>query len=435
MTQSPFRFLHAADFHLERPVHDLVEVPDHLRELLIECPYTAASAVFDTALREEVDFVVLTGDLVQPDEAGPRGMLFLIEQFQRLAERNINIYWAGGSVDSSDWPTLAWPGNVRRFTGGEARRWLEPIGDRGGVGFSGAVQIFGANDDEFTGLDIDADSFSLALVNGEFEPFSAEWSKRHAINYWAICGKHQRATPVDVPGRVIHSPGSPQGRCPAQFGPRGCTLVHVDALLQVNLVFIPTDAVRFISERTLIEPGIDRARLERMLIDRLDAIVAQNSATPLVISWILEGTSASVAKFREGRLIAELLGRMRSEYGYRPTPAWVADLQVAPALAPPDAWHEQDTVLGEYLRQLRDFRTGAADLPPMDHFLPESNQPGALAAAMSLVGGERRQAAIDQAAWLGVDLLGGESPPHEIPQAATRGDSAVDSWMGMEEVQ
>ena len=44
------RLLHASDLHLEQPIYGLAEVPDHVRELLIESPYHAAEQVFEAAL-------------------------------------------------------------------------------------------------------------------------------------------------------------------------------------------------------------------------------------------------------------------------------------------------------------------------------------------------------------------------------------------------
>ncbi len=85
MSIRPFRFIHASDFHLERPLMGVTEVPDHLRELFLEAPYTAAKQVFDAALAEEADFVVLPGGILNPTEAGPRGPLFLAAQFARLS--------------------------------------------------------------------------------------------------------------------------------------------------------------------------------------------------------------------------------------------------------------------------------------------------------------------------------------------------------------
>ena len=99
MAKRPFRFLHAADFHLEAVPQGIAEVPDHLRESLLEAAYRSAARVFDAALAEEADFLILAGDLLHVEQAGPRGSLFLMEQFQRLAERGMAVYWAGGPSD------------------------------------------------------------------------------------------------------------------------------------------------------------------------------------------------------------------------------------------------------------------------------------------------------------------------------------------------
>ena len=90
------RLLHASDLHLEQPIYGLAEVPDHLRELLIEAPYHAAEQVFEAALAEDVDAVLLAGDVLNVDRAGPPAIMLLLEQFARLGDRGIPVYWAGG---------------------------------------------------------------------------------------------------------------------------------------------------------------------------------------------------------------------------------------------------------------------------------------------------------------------------------------------------
>ena len=92
MTQPPashLRLVHASDLHLELPIYGLAEVPDHLRELLIEAPYHAAEQVFETALAEDVDAVLLAGDVLNVDRAGPPAIMLLLDQFARLGDRGI----------------------------------------------------------------------------------------------------------------------------------------------------------------------------------------------------------------------------------------------------------------------------------------------------------------------------------------------------------
>lgn len=108
MSNRPLRFIHAADFHLEQPPSGIAAVPDALRELFLESAWLAAEKVFEVVLSEEAEFLVLCGDLLSPLKTGPRGPLFLSEQFKRLAQRAIPVYWAAGRVD----PPELWPSAV-----------------------------------------------------------------------------------------------------------------------------------------------------------------------------------------------------------------------------------------------------------------------------------------------------------------------------------
>src|SRR5262245_12489734 len=115
MSQRPFSFLHAADLHIDRPLAGVSDAPAPLVDLFVDAPLKAAERIFDAAIDQQVDFVVLSGDVIDEAEAGPREWLFLVDQFERLAERKISIYWCGGASDSRcDWPTyVSWPRNVR----------------------------------------------------------------------------------------------------------------------------------------------------------------------------------------------------------------------------------------------------------------------------------------------------------------------------------
>ena len=126
MSHGPFRFVHASDFHLEQPLAGVAEVPEHLRDRFIDAPYQAATRVFDAVLAEEAEFLILSGDLLHAQNTGPRGPLFLAQQFSRLAARKIPVYWSGGIVDPpEDWPAwLDLPANVHIFPRGRVAEVL-----------------------------------------------------------------------------------------------------------------------------------------------------------------------------------------------------------------------------------------------------------------------------------------------------------------------
>ena len=94
-----------------------LDLVHRVRELLIEAPYQAAEQVFETALAEDVDAVLLAGDVLNVDRAGPPAIVLLLDQFSRLGDRGIPVYWAGGAVDAPDlWPrSVALPQNVHVF--------------------------------------------------------------------------------------------------------------------------------------------------------------------------------------------------------------------------------------------------------------------------------------------------------------------------------
>src|SRR6478752_2909144 len=94
MSGHHFRFLHAGGFLLDQPLRGLVEIPEPLADLLIDAPFSGAQRVFDAAVEERVDFVILNGDLIDLARPTARSIAFLAEQFERLDHHNIAVYWA-----------------------------------------------------------------------------------------------------------------------------------------------------------------------------------------------------------------------------------------------------------------------------------------------------------------------------------------------------
>ena len=117
MSDQPFRFLHSADFRLDQPLYGLTEIPDHLHSALIDGAYRSAERVFDTAISEKVAFVCLTGNLLNLALPTARSISFLRDQFERLGERGIAVYWSGSHQDTAHhWPALiTLPDSIHRF--------------------------------------------------------------------------------------------------------------------------------------------------------------------------------------------------------------------------------------------------------------------------------------------------------------------------------
>jgi DNA repair exonuclease SbcCD nuclease subunit len=407
MPGRPFRFVHAGDFHLEMPLQGVIEVPDHLRDAFCEAPFAAAQRVFDAAVAEEAEMVVLSGNLVHPGRAGVRGPLFLAEQFARLAEQGIAVYWAGGEVD----PPEAWPAafplgaNVHVFPRGKVG---ELVHSRDDVPL---VRLVGESRDgqrPFRPGQYQADPGGLATIAVVPGSVEAAAIAARGIHYWALGGRHDRATLLQSP-TVAHWPGSPQGRRPEHSGAHGCTLVQVDEQGHARTSFLPTDAIRWLDEPVDVDEHTGREDLDGRLRQRVQALLETTPKLDLLISWTIAGSGPLLAELRRGSLGPELLGRLRSEYGLASPAAWSVSLEVEPAGPLPEALYEQQTILGDFLRAVRQYEMNPGESLGLEAYMAEPHLAGALAAAASVADTSARQRVLHDAALLAAHLLGEEA--------------------------
>lgn len=408
MSIRPFRFIHAGDLHLERPLMGVAEVPDHLREIFLESPFTAAKAAFDAALAEDADFMVLTGGIFNTSEMGPRGAIFLAEQFVRLAKRGIEVFWAGSMIDPPEsWPaTVKLPQNVRFFPRGRVDGMLVqredgPLARVVGVSCESNHQW---RPDDFAPDPVG--QYTVAVAHGEADP---ETLRASGINYWALGGKHDRSTPLTGTS-LVHYCGTTQGRCPEESGVHGCTLVQVDAQGQTRTSLIPTDSVRWSGERIAVEQSILLEELEERLRERLQALRETMPSVALLISWTIAGQGPLLDQLRRGKTAADLLERLRGDFGFGKPAAWSVVMDVEAAETLPPEWYEQETIRGDFLRAVRMFQMNGAEPLGLDEYLAEADRDGELAAAVAFPNEVAREKMLREAAALGVDLLTGEEP-------------------------
>ncbi len=411
-----FRFLHAGDLHLERPPGGLAEVPDHLRLALADAAYRAAERVFDAALKHRVDFLVLAGDVLDPQAAGPRGIVFLNEQFEKLAGAGIRVYWAGSQLDGFQaWADL-WPlpDNVHRFAVERVERIVhqragEPLVQILGTSGHREGRIHGGEffSDSNPLVATDEELFAVAVAHGTAD---AESLARRTIPYWALGGEHARRSLLG--GTVTaHYCGSPQGRTPEETGPHGCTLVQVDETRRVRTTFVPTDTVRYCHERVVVDPSAPLSSLPQHLNERVAELLIDPFGPELLVYWTVVAGSAISREVRGGNHAAELLARLRAEHGAKHPAAWSVALDAGPVELPA-ALYEEETLLGEFLRTARHCLEHPEEPLNFEDFLAERHLAGSLAPLAALDDRDLRRRVLAEAAALGVELL---SPTEERP--------------------
>jgi len=421
MSSRPVRFVHASDLHLERPLGGVDEVPDHLTELFLESAYVAAEQVFETVLSEGAELLVLSGDVLHADRTGPRGPLFLVEQMQRLAEREIPVYWAGGPLDPPEaWPhPIALPANVHRFPVGRVETFQfhrdgEPVVQLSGTSVGGVStqQPPRSTSDIFrvavahTSAE-PAELITALATEGASLPATLGPLASEAIDYWALGGQANRSTVLSG-HPTAHFPGSPQGRTPDEVGPHGCTVVDVDATGAIRTRLCPTDTIRWLDERIIVDEAAGRETLVAMLRERMHTLRDTMPGLDLLVRWTIAGSGPLLARLRDGGLADSLLKRLRDDFGHGPPAAWSVGIDVEPTAMLPGEWYEQETIRGDYLRALREIETNPAAMIDLARDLPDDASLAQLRAELPIGDQAKRRRLLHEAALLGVDLLTGE---------------------------
>lgn len=419
MSGPSFRFLHAGSFHLERTLAGFSDPPEHLLEALVNAPFDAAERVFQAAIREEVDFVVLSGDLFDPTHAGPRAVAFLRKQFEKLGSRGISVYWAASEDDLKEdcIRNIDWPANVRIFNSDKVEqlthyRGEHAIADLLGRSWNAQRSLHAG---EFLSLAVGG--YQIAVMHGKSDLFN---EPRQGLEYWAAGG----ADVPDSPFKGVvtaHCPGSPQGFTPQDTGPHGCTLVSVSADGETRLRMIETDAIRWYRENIDVAGGNARGEVQNQLRSRLRNLTEVDR--PALVTWKLGGIGRFDSSFARSRQRAETLDWLQREFGFGSPAIWSLGFDLEPPHALRAEWCDEDSILGDYMQVVRDYQEEDEKSIELRSLIGDESLPRQVGSETWLTDVFERDGVLREAAMLGLDLLRGDdnSLPHE--STLTKGQS------------
>jgi exonuclease SbcD len=425
MAGRQLRFVHASDLHLEQPLHGVTEVPVHLRDLFLDAAFGAAERVFDTVIKEQADFLLLSGDVLRMRAGGSRAMEFLWRQFHRLLDQEIPIYWCDSGADRIEsWPTTApLPPNVHWFASEHVERLSHrrlthrrSNGDESERDLDRDIVIYGMGAapkhlDEWKEFQHKGSAYAIAMVHVE-QDVDSDWLDP-SIGYWALGGLHQRQN-VGQENRA-HFCGSPQGRRPSEEGPHGCAVVDVDHRGVTRRHTVTTDIVRWVREKIELPDHVDSQGLLRLMRDRAHAIAEAAAGRQALVQWVLSDgdqwtdtrSDFLAGRLRQGALSGELLETMRNEFGRDVPGIWSLSLEAEPPNVLPSGWYDEDTVLGDLLRLVQHYQEDeAADLAMDPLAATRLNQ--RLVDDLVRIHPSQRERLLRQVAVLGVDLLRGD---------------------------
>jgi DNA repair exonuclease SbcCD nuclease subunit len=289
-----FRFIHTSDLHLDAPLRSLALKDQELFELVGTATRLALERIVDICLEEQVNALLIPGDLYDGDMRSMKTAAYLIHQMERLNDKNILVFIVRGNHDAESVITkeLVFPPNVKVFSGhGGVERIDEHEVAVHGVSFAkphAPESLLPKYDSPIPGwFNIGLLHTSLAGAEGhdDYAPCSVKDLQSHGYDYWALGHVHKRQVHAEKPYVIM--PGMPQGRDIGETGPKSLTLASVDNGI-VILEERHTSIVEFNRVSCLLDGETDWRNAVKSITEALKKSGAHSSEHN-VLRIVLEG--------------------------------------------------------------------------------------------------------------------------------------------------
>lgn len=300
-----FKFLHAADIHLDSPLRGLDRYDGAPVEEVRGATRRALENLVGVAIEQQVAFVVIAGDVYDGDWPDFNTGLFFVRQMGKLRQAGIPVIMCSGNHDAENKMTraLELPDNVRRL----ATRKPESVEGREiGFGLERCDVVF--HGQGFASAAVDENVvqrypagrsgvFNVGLLHTSLEAPGGEHARyapcsvgdllSRQYDYWALGHIHKARVVHEEPPIVF--PGNIQGRQIRETGVKGCQLVTVDDRGRPALEFVPLDVFRW-HELTVAADGAKRGDDVLGLVRQsLSRLVREQGALPLAVRVIVTG--------------------------------------------------------------------------------------------------------------------------------------------------
>ncbi len=356
------RFIHAADIHLDSPLSGLAAYPDAPAGQLRNATRDAFCELVNRAIEEQVDFMVIAGDLYDGSWRDHNTGIFFCREMGRLRRAGIAVFVLFGNHDAESEMTrkLELPDNVRCFATQKPQTFTL---DTLGVVLHGQSFRHKETTDNlaaaypppvagYYNIGVLHTALEGHTAHANYAPCSRAELHARGYQYWALGHVHEFAQ-WDGPSIIVF-PGNLQGRHIRETGRRGAVLVEVDGLGHTMVERIFIDVLRW---ETLRIDAADCASLldvARSIGRALEALLECDSHVPRAVRVTVHGRTAAHGELfgLESQLRNEVLARIASIDNAR---LWLekVKLETEALLDPAQSGHHFDAFsdLQEILRE------------------------------------------------------------------------------------
>jgi len=355
-----FKFIHAADIHLDSPLYKLDAYDGAPKEEIRRATRRAFNNLVGTAIAENVNFVLIAGDLYDGDWKDYNTGLHLVTQTSKLREAGIPVYIVAGNHDAASKITkkLKLPANVHLFPANKPATFTidELRVAVHGQSFAKPAVKKDLSSNYPASL---AGHFNIGMLHTcasgraghePYAPCTLAGLKSKDYQYWALGHVHQYETLLEDPPVVFS--GCIQGRHIREIGPKGCLLVTVDDHNRPEIEFKPLDVIRWAAaevDSTGAESAYD---VVNRFAEQLENLLAENEGLPLVVRVVIRGITPAHAELLTH--VERWCNEIRSAaIDIGSGQVWVEKIKFQTTLpASEGAFHKGDGAMGELMSLL-----------------------------------------------------------------------------------
>ncbi|NND92914.1 MAG: DNA repair exonuclease [Granulosicoccus sp.] len=316
------RFLHTADLHLDSPLSTLATRNSGLGELMQDASRRVLTRLVDTALKQQVDALLIAGDLFDGDQRDVHTAMVLQRELRRLEAAAIPVFiiWGNHDAEARLLDVLELPDNVHAFDGrGGKRYFANEQAVVHGVSYSrrqapdSLLGKYAKPDAQCFNIGLLHTSLTGAEGHNDYAPCTVNELIDKGYDYWALGHIHKRSVHHRQPAVVM--PGNPLGRHINESGERSVSLVTLTAGEAPDIQCIELAPVRFDRLTVSLDACDDKRYAYERILEELKRHRESLDTEHLVVRVQLCG-STSLATYYQ-REHQALLVQLQTEFEHR----------------------------------------------------------------------------------------------------------------------
>jgi DNA repair protein SbcD/Mre11 len=292
-----FRFVHAADLHIDSPLIGLAGKSEEFAERIDNASRQAFDNLVSLAQEERCSFIVIAGDLFDGQWRDYHTGSFFLSRMRRLRDAGIRVFIALGNHDAENRfvRRLEFSDNVRLLPADKPKTFL--LNDIQAAIHGRSFPRRDVTEDLAASYPVPVPShFNIGVLHTALtgreghEPYAPCTIEELAIrgyDYWALGHVHTHEIASRDPYIVF--PGNLQGRHVRESGPKGAALITVDNGRVVNFEHRPLDVIRWSREELNIGECADLDAIHSLVRKRLEQLTDNADGRALAVRLQLSG--------------------------------------------------------------------------------------------------------------------------------------------------